>query len=149
LADVYGYGSFPIGVLGSFSFFGSAVLAIALGRVGDRFKKSYALAAALVLVSVSLFIFLLTGIFWVLLVVSLFFGASYLSWPLMSAIIGPQAPASARAFSVAIPLTVGMFAAAFAPYVGGILYQASPYYPFILAIAASMLLALFAFTKVE
>ena len=149
LADVYGYGGFEIGVLGSFSFLGSAVLAIALGRVGDKFKKSYALAAALFLVALSLVLLLLVGDFRVLLVMHLFFGASYLSWPLMSAIIGPQAPASARAFSVAIPLTVGMFTSAFAPYVGGVLYEASPYYPFIIAVAASMLLAVFAFTRVE
>lgn len=149
LSDVYGYDGFGIGVLGSLSFFGSAVLAFALGKVGDKFKKSYALAVALAIVASSLSVFLLVGDFWVLLLAHLFFGASYLSWPLMSAIIGPKAPASARAFSVAIPLTFGMFASVFAPYIGGVLYEGSPYYPFVLAIFASFVLALFAFRRAE
>jgi len=149
LSDVYGYDGFGIGVLGSLSFFGSAVLAFALGKVGDKFKKSYALAVALAIVASSLSVFLLVGDFWVLLLAHLFFGASYLSWPLMSAIIGPKAPVSARAFSVAIPLTFGMFASVFAPYIGGVLYEGSPYYPFVLAIFASFVLALFAFRRAE
>jgi len=149
LANVYSYGGFEIGVLGSFSFLGSAVLGIALGRVGDRFKKAYALAAALILIGCSLTLFIMLGDFRVLAVTHLLIGASYLSWPLMSAIIGPHAPESARAFSVAVPLTVGMFASTFAPYVGGVLYEASPYYPFVLAIAAASLLAVFAFAALD
>ena len=39
LGDVYGYGNFEIGILGSVSFFGSAVLGILLGRLGDKTKK--------------------------------------------------------------------------------------------------------------
>lgn len=143
LADAYGYNGLEIGVLGSFSFFGSAVLAIILGRVGDKFKKLHAMVIALVLVAFSLTTLLFTGNFWVLLIVHFFIGASYLSWPLMSAIIGSEAPSAARAFSVAIPLTAGMFASAFAPYAGGILYEASAYYPFVLAIVVSALLTLF------
>ena len=149
LANVYSYGGFEIGVLGSFSFLGSAVLGIALGRIGDKFKKAYALAAALILVGCSLAMFVLFGDFRVLVVTHLLVGASYLSWPLMSAIIGPHAPESARAFSVAVPLTVGMFASTFAPYVGGVLYEASPYYPFVLAIAAASLLAVLAFAALD
>ena len=149
LADVYGYGSFEIGVLGSFSFFGSAVLSIALGRIGDKFKKPYAIATALVLVGLSLTLLLLTGDFRILIAAHLFFGAGYLSWPLMSAIIGPQAPESARALSVAIPLTVGMFGSTLSPYVGGILYQLSPTYPVIFGVGAALALAAFAFTKLK
>lgn len=149
LADAYGFNGFEIGILGSFSFFGSGVLAIALGRLGDKFKKLHALAAALILVASSLTTLLLIGNFWVLLVVHFFMGASYLSWPLMSAIIGSEAPSTARAFSVAIPLTAGMFASAFAPYAGGILYETSNYYPFIIAIAASAILTLLGLLRVK
>jgi MFS family permease len=149
LADTYRYGGFEIGVLGSFSFFGSAVLAVALGRIGDKFKKPFALATALVLVGFSLLVFLLVGDFRVLVISQLFLGAGYLSWPLMSAIVGPRAPESARAFLVAIPLTAGMFASTFAPYVGGVLYELSPVYPFVFGIIASLSLAAFAFAGLD
>jgi MFS family permease len=147
LADVYGYNGFEIGVLGSFAFFGSAVLSFALGRVGDKFKKSYALAAALALGGFSLVLLLLFGDFRVLAVTHILVGASYLTWPLMNAIIGPYAPEYARALWTAIPQTVGMLSSALAPYVGGVLYAVSPYYPFIFGIAVTSLLALLALTK--
>jgi MFS family permease len=147
LADVYGYKGFEIGVLGSFSFFGSAILGIALGRIGDKFKRSYALAAALALVGSSLVLLLLFGDFQVLLVTQVFVGASYLAWPLMSAIIGPYAPESARALWVAIPQTISISSSILAPYIGGVLYEISPYYPFIFGIAVTLFLALLAFTK--
>jgi len=74
-------------------------------------------------------------------------GASYLAWPLMSAIIGPYAPETARALWVAIPLTVGMFSSILAPYLGGVLYEISPYYPFVFGIVITLFLALLAFAK--
>jgi DHA1 family tetracycline resistance protein-like MFS transporter len=147
LADVYGYKGFEIGVLGSFAFFGSAILSFALGRIGDRFKKSYALAAALALGGFSLVLLLLFGDFRVLLVTHVFVGASYLTWPLMNAIIGSCGPESARALWIAIPQTVGMLSSVLAPYLGGVLYEVSPYYPFIFGIAVTLFLALLALAK--
>jgi len=147
LADIYGYKGFEIGVLGSFSFFGSAILGIALGRIGDKFKRSYALAAALVLVGSSLVLLLLFGDFQVMLVTQVLVGASYLAWPLMNAIIGPYAPESVRALWVAIPQTISMFSSILAPYLGGVLYEVSPYYPFIFGIAITLFLALLVFVK--
>jgi MFS family permease len=147
LTDVYGYNGFQIGVLGSFAFFGSALLGIILGRLGDKTKKTRALAAALAIIGFALVLFLLFGDFQVLLVTQVLVGASYLAWPLMSAIIGPLAPERARALWVAIPLAVGMFTAILAPYLGGVLYEISPYYPFILGIALILFLALLASAK--
>jgi MFS family permease len=147
LAEVYGYTGFEIGVLGSFSFFGSAILGIALGRIGDKFKRSYALAAALALVGSSLVLLLFFGDFQVMLATQMLVGASYLAWPLMNAIIGPYAPESVRALWVAIPQTISMFSSILAPYFGGVLYEVSPFYPFIFGIAITLLLALFAFAK--
>jgi MFS family permease len=149
LADAYGYKGFEIGVLGSFFFLGSAILGIALGRVGDKFKKSYALAAALAFTASSLVLLLMFGDFHVLLLTHVLIGASYLAWPLMNAIIGSCAPETARAFWVAIPQTVSMFGAVFAPYIGGVLYEASPYYPFIFGTAATLFLALVALAKLR
>jgi MFS family permease len=147
LAEVYGYKSFEIGILGSFAFFGSAILGITLGRVGDKSKKSYALAAALALAGSSLVLLLSSGNFQILLLTHVFVGASYLAWPLMNAIIGPCAPEFARALYTAIPQTVGMFSAILAPYLGGVLYEASPYYPFMFGIAVTFSLALLALVK--
>jgi MFS family permease len=147
LTDIYGYNGFQIGVIGSFSFFGSALLGVILGRFGDKTKKTHALAAALALVGFALVPFLLFDDFQVLLVTQVLVGASYLAWPLMSAIIGPLAPERARAIWVAIPLAVGMFSAILAPYLGGVLYEVSPYYPFIFGIAVTLFLALLALAK--
>jgi MFS family permease len=147
LTDIYGYNGFQIGVLGSFSFFGSALLGVILGRLGDKTKKTHALATALALVSFALVPFLLFDDFQVLLVTQVLVGASYLAWPLMSAIIGPLAPERARALWVAIPLAVGMLSSVLAPYLGGVLYEVSPYYPFILGITVTLFLALLALAK--
>jgi len=149
LAEIYRYNSFEIGILGSFTFLCSAILAVGIGRIGDKFKKSYALAAALMLVGSSLFLLVLFGNFLILLLTHFLIGASYLSWTLTGAIIGPRAPESARAFSVAVPLAIGMLGSILAPYLGGILYELSPYYPFYLGICATILLAIFALTKLD
>ncbi|MEM3770298.1 MAG: MFS transporter [Candidatus Bathyarchaeia archaeon] len=142
LADAYHYGDFEIGVLGSMAFFGSAVLGIILGRAGDKWGKSYALAASLASCSISLIIMLLTGDLYMLMAVFFLAGASYTTWSLMSAIIGPQAPESIRARWISIPQTISMFASIIAPYIGGIVYEISIYYPFIAAIGASLALAI-------
>jgi len=147
MANVYGYNGFEIAILGSFSFFGSAVLGIVLGRVGDKFRRSYALAAALAIVGSSLVLLLLFGDFRVMLVTQGLVGASYLAWPLMNAIIGLSAPESNRALWIAIPQTVSMSSAILAPYLGGVLYEISPYYPFVFGIAVTLFLALLALVK--
>jgi MFS family permease len=147
LTDVYGYNIFQIGVLGSFAFFGSALLGVMLGRLGDKTKKTSALAAALALIGFALVPFLLLNNFQVLLATQVLVGASYLAWPLMSAIIGPLAPERARALWVAIPLSVGMFSSILAPYFGGVLYEISPFYPFVFGIGVTLFLALVALAK--
>jgi len=149
LADKYGYSDFEIGALGSVSFFGSAVLGILLGKLGDKWRKSYALAASLTLCSLSLILLLLFGDFHILLVTFFLAGGSYVMWSLMSAIIGPLAPESIRARWVAIPQTVSMFGSFVAPYVGGVLYGTSLYYPFIIAIESTSILAVLTITLLE
>lgn len=147
LGDVYGYGNFEIGILGSVSFFGSAVLGILLGRLGDRWRKVYALAASMILCSFSLVLLIVSGNFLVLLITFFTAGGSYLTWSLMGAIVGPLAPESIRARWVSIPQTVSMFSSFIAPYIGGLLYSASPHYPFLVAVAIIPFLALLAFTE--
>lgn len=147
LGDMYHYGDFEIGVLGSVSFFGSAVLGILLGRLGDKWKKSYALSVSMALCSLSLILLMLFGNFLILIAIFFLAGGSYITWSLMSAIIGPLAPESIRARWVSIPQTVTMFSSFIAPYIGGILYGVSPYYPFIVAMVATLFLALLVTTQ--
>jgi len=147
LKDKYGYSDFEIGVLGSVLFFGSAVLGILLGRLGDKWKKSYALATSLALCSISLVLLLLFNIFPILVIAFFIAGGSYITWSLMGAIIGPIAPESIRARWVSIPQAITVFSSFIAPYVGGVLYSISPSYPFIIGIALTLFIALLATTK--
>jgi MFS family permease len=147
LADVYGYGDFEIGVLGSVCFFGSAVLGILLGRLGDRWRKEYALAASLFLCCFSLVLLLVSGNFPILTIAFFMTGGSYITWSLMSAIVGPLAPEPIKARWISIPQTASMFSSFMAPYIGGILYDSSPYNPFLVAITITPFLALLASTK--
>jgi len=147
LADIYHYNYFERGILGSVSFFGSAVLGILLGKLGDKWKKVYALAASMILCCVSLALLVSFGSFPILVMTFFITGGSYVTWSLMSAIIGPQAPESIRARWVSIPQTVSMFSSVIAPYIGGVLYEASPYYPFVIGIGITLFLALLAFTR--
>ncbi len=147
LAEVYQFGKFEIGVLGSVSFFSSAVLGILLGKVGDKWKKSYALFASMVLCSGSLLLLILSNSFLVLIIAFFVTGGSYLAWSLMSAVVGPLAPEHVRARWISIPQTMSMFCSIIAPYVGGVLYGSSPYYPLIVAIVATFVIALVALSK--
>jgi len=148
LADVYHYGDFEIGVLGSVSFLGSAVLGILLGKLGDKHGKSYIIVTSMVLCSISTILLLLFGNFYILLIVSFLAGCFYITWSLMSAIVAPLAPDSIRARWISIPQTFSMFSAFMAPYIGGVLYDASPYHPFLVAIVGTLVLALLALTRV-
>lgn len=147
LADVYRYGDFEIGIFGSVAFLSSAVLGVLLGRLGDRSRKSYALALSMILCSLSLVPLLLFANFYILIAAFFIAGGSYVTWSLMSAIVGPLAPESCRARWVSIPQTVSMFSSIVAPYVGGFLYDVSPYYPFMVGIVAALVFALLASTR--
>ena len=110
--------------------------------MGDKWRKSYAIAASMTLCSVSLIFLLLFGGLPILTIAFFLAGGSYLTWSLLGAIIGPLAPERIRARWVSIPQTVSMFSSFVAPYIGGVLYNISPYYPFVLAITATISIAL-------
>ena len=87
-----------------------------------------------------------SGNFDILVVSFVFNGGSYITWSMLSAIVGPTAPESCRARWIAVPQTLCMFASFAAPYVGGVLYAASAQYPFIVAIVA---MPVFAFLSIK
>jgi len=95
----------------------------------------------------SLVLLTMSGNFPILIITFFIAGGAYINWSLMGAIVSPLAPESIRARWVSIPQTVSMFSSFIAPYIGGVLYDASPYYPFIVAIMITPFLALLAFTK--
>jgi MFS family permease len=148
LADVYRYGKFEIGILGSISFFSSTILGILLGKLGDKWKKSVALSIAMLLSSLSLILLLLFSEFYILIIAFFLIGGSYILWSLMSAIIGPLAPEHMRARWISIPQTVSIFTSFVAPYVGGVLYSISQSYLFIIAVVVTLFFSLLVFSKV-
>jgi MFS family permease len=141
LSDIYGATEAQIGLLGSVLFASCAVLGLALGRLGDLKKKSYSLATSLLFGAVGVALMLWSGNFSILAISFIFYGGSYLTWSMLSAVVGPLAPEPCRAKWIAIPHTICMFASSAAPYVGGFLYSASAQYPFIVALTALPVLA--------
>jgi len=136
-----------VGVLGSITFFGSAVLGIYLGRVGDKWKKAGAISVCMILCSVSAMILVLFNDFLALSLASFLMGASYTIVSLIGAVMAPIAPEASRAKWISVPLSASMFAAFLAPYLGGLLYESSPYNPFLVFIVATALLSVLALTR--
>jgi MFS family permease len=147
LGEIRGYKDLEIGILGSIAFFGSAVLGILLGKLGDRWNKAYALAGSMFLSCISLVFLVLLDNFLVLIFGFFLAGSSYITWSLMAAIIAPHAPESMRARWISVPQAATMFASFIAPYIGGVMYEASPYYPFIIGTIATLVFALLLLTK--
>jgi MFS family permease len=142
LADVYKFNDFEVGMLGSISYAGSAVIGLLLGKLGDKSNKSYPLGVSIILSTVSIVFLLMSNSFSVLAFSFILIGSSYLTWSLLGAIAGPMAPEQWRARWVAVPQTVSMLASFLGPYLGGVLYAFSPKYPFMIAAAVMPVLAL-------
>jgi len=142
--DIYGYDNFHVGILGSITFFGSFVFAIALGKVGDKWKKATAILIALLLTIASVWLLISFGDFVILAFSSLLMGASYVFWSLMSATMGSLAPEASRGKWMSVAQTIALLAMVPSPYIGGKFYEASPYNPFLVALAATPILAIIA-----
>ena len=140
LKDAYKFDEFLIGVLGSFTFAGSAFLGILIGRLGDKFGNEAAIAVCLASTAFSLTAFQFTSNFLLLAPVFFLMGATYTPWALMNATISSLSPESLRGRWVAISQTASMLAAFFAPYLGGNLYDISPNYPFMVTIIGTLIL---------
>jgi len=136
-----------VGILGSITFLGSGVLGIYLGRIGDKWKKAGAISVCMIFCSVSAIILVLFNNFFALSLASFLMGASYTILSLIGAVISPIAPETSRARWISVPLSASMFAAFLAPYLGGLLYDSSPYNPFLVFIVATALLSVLSLTK--
>ena len=145
--DLYGLESFHIGVLGSISFFGSALFSVGMGKVGDKFGKMVAATIALLVGSFSFGLFICFSNFAALGFASFLNGASYTLWALMGASVGSITPETSRGRWISLSQMSATIAASIAPYIGGVIYESSPYLPFYITIGVMPLLALIALTK--
>jgi len=137
-----------VGILGSITFLGSGVLGICLGRIGDKWRKASAISVYMILCSLSAIILVLFNNFFALSLAAFLIGASYTSWSLIGAVISSIAPEASRAKWISVPMSLSMLAAFLAPYLGGLLYEAWPYYPFLVFIVATLLLSVLALSGV-
>jgi len=147
LEDERHFNRFRIGVLGSVTFLGSAILAVTLGRLGDKWRKAGAVSVSMMLVCVSFIGLVFFDNFFVLIFPFFLMGATYMFWSLMGAVVGSLAPEASRGRWMSVSQTTCMLATILAPYLGGVLYDASPRNPFIVAIATTPLLSILALSK--
>ena len=145
--DVFALNRFQIGVLGSVTFFGWAIFSIELGRLGDRRNKMVAVAASLIMGSVSFSLLISMGFFPTLVLASFLNGATFPIWALLNASISALAPEASRGRWISLSQVTATLAAFAAPYLGGVLYESSPYIPFYLAIGIAPLLAILGLTR--
>ncbi len=141
LSDVYHYDVAQIGVLGSFTYFGGSILSLALGKIGDKHGKAMAVSVSMVLVAFALGIFVSVNNFSLLVLSSFFRGASFPMWAFIGATVGAIAPMPSRARWISVVQTTAQVTSILAPYAGGVLYAASPQMPFVITIAACLIIA--------
>jgi len=135
---------FHIGLFGSVNFAGITFIGILMGRLGDRWRRSGAIAICLMLFATSVGSMLVVRDPASLLVLAFLYGGSGVTGSLVVSYAGSIAPESKRALWISIPQSLSLFAAFAAPYVGGYLYTLSPYYVFLVSVAAAPFLALLA-----
>ena len=144
LGEEINLSEFYVGLFGSISYAGVTFLGLAVGRLGDRWRKSRAISLCLFLYIVSVVPLLLVRETATLMSVAFLFGGSAVSGALVSSFVGTIAPQNKQALWVSIPQTLSLLAAFAAPYLGGYLYTLSPYYAFIVSVSGIPFLALFA-----
>ncbi len=140
---------FYIGVFGSMNFAGITFIGLAMGRLGDRWRKSSAVGVCVLLYALSMLPIMFVREPSFLLSAAFFYGGAVVIGSLIGSYIGGIAPVRRRGFWVSIPQTLSLLAAFAAPYLGGYLYTQSPYNAFIVSIVPMPVLALFAFWRLK
>lgn len=147
LEDVYKYNAVQIGILGSFTYFGGSTLSLLVGKIGDKYGKTASISLSMIFVAFALSIFISVNNFAALMIAMFLRGASFPMWAFIGATVGAIAPPDSRARWISVVQTTTQVVSISAPYVGGILYTSSPQTPFLITIAASLLLAFLAQIK--
>jgi MFS family permease len=140
---------FQVGLFGSINYAGITFIGIAMGRMGDRWRKSGAMAICLILYVASMIPLLLIREPNSLMFVAFTLGGSAVLGSLVSSFVGTIAPRAKRGLWVSVPQTCGMVASFVAPYLGGYIYTSSPAYAFMISVSALPFLAIFALVRLK
>jgi MFS family permease len=140
---------FYVGLFGSINFAGITFIGIAMGRLGDKWRKSRAISLCLLFYAASMVPLLLIREPAILMFVAFFYGGSVVIGSLVSSFVGIIAPESKRGLWLSVPQTLSLLAAFAAPYLAGFLYALSPSYVFVVSIIPMPFLVLFALTKLK
>jgi MFS family permease len=124
-------------------------IGIAIGHLGDKWRKSSAISLCLLLYTVSIVPLLLVRETFSLLSIAFILGGSAVSGSLVSSFVGTIAPQAKQGLWVSIPQTFSFVASVVAPYIGGYLYSLSPYYAFVVSVSGIPFLALFALIRLR
>lgn len=143
----YGYDTFYVGVLGSFTYFGGSTLSLVMGKIGDKYGKTTSISVMLLFVAVALGILVFVNNFFMLILASFLRGASFPAWSFIGATVGSIAPPATRARWISVVQTATQVSSTLAPYVGGVLYANSPQTPFLITVTATLGLSLLAQMK--
>jgi MFS family permease len=146
LGEEINLSEFYVGLFGSVNFAGVTFLGVAVGRLGDKWRKPRAISLCLFFYVGSIVPLLLVRETVGLMFVAFLLGGSAVSGSLVSSFVGSIAPQDRQALWVSIPQTLGLLAAFAAPYLGGCLYTISPNYAFMVSVGGMPFLALFALT---
>jgi MFS family permease len=149
LDEQIGLSEFHVGLFGSVNFAGITFIGVAMGRLGDRWRKSGAMSLCLLLYIASIVPLLVIRETFSLMSIAFILGGSAVLNSLVSSFVGTIAPQNKQGLWVSIPQTLSLLATFAAPYLGGYLYSSSPYYPFIISLVGIPFLALFALTKLR
>lgn len=149
LSEQVRFSEFHVGLFGSINFAGITFIGIAMGRLGDKWRKSGAICVCLLFYIGSMIPLLLISEPTVLLLMAFLYGGSSVSGSLVSSYVGTISPEGKRGLWISIPQSLSLLAAFVAPYLGGYLYTQSPQYALIVSVAAVPFLAFFALTMLK
>lgn len=138
---------FHVGVFGSITFLGSAILILAMGRLGDSWGRPKAISFALTLTSISFVVLIVSGSLAVALFGAFLLGASYAIWSLVAAIVSLLSPDHARGRWISVTQTTALCAAVLGPYVGSKLYAIAPHIPLYVGAAVTPIFIILILTK--
>ena len=142
LAEQVKLSEFYVGLFGSINFAGTTFIGIAVGRMGDKWRKPRAISVCLLLYFVSMIPLLFIKEPTLLMASAFLYGGAIVTGSMVSSYVGTIAPENKRGMWVSIPQMLSLTAAFAAPYLGGYLYAQSPVYAFLVSIVPMPFLAL-------
>ena len=149
LSENIGLSEFHIGLYGSIGYAGTTFIGIAVGRLGDKWRKTGAFSLCLVFHFLSIAPLLLIREPTVLMTSAFLFGGAIVTGSLVSSFVGTVAPENKRGLWVSVPQTLSLLASFAAPFLGGYLYSQSPTYAFAFSIMPVPFLILFALAALK